>query len=160
MSLEERCTFLHAPSTFHLCKTIILKNSRYQEEYDNDQFYPRNVIVITQFEGKLNSQRILTYMKQWQHDHTTQTKVSCKGFHYKFADEDVALALSGFAYNAITPFFMDAGGAALPIILSEKIVKLDPAYLWFSAGRIELKMGVSVADFLRYFSDRVLVVDC
>ena len=70
--------------------------------------------------------------------------MSLKGFHFRLAEEAAALELSGYAYNAITPFFMDAGGEALPIILSEAIANLEPAYLWFSAGRIELKMGVSV----------------
>lgn len=45
----------------------------------------------------------------------------------------------------------------MPIILSEDIVRLEPAYLWFSGGRIEIKMGVSVADFMSYFGDRVIV---
>jgi prolyl-tRNA editing enzyme YbaK/EbsC (Cys-tRNA(Pro) deacylase) len=66
------------------------------------------------------------------------------------------LELSGYKYNAITPFFM-SNGDHMPIILAEEIANLDPAYLWFSGGRIEIKMGVSVADFCRYFGSRVIV---
>jgi hypothetical protein len=45
----------------------------------------------------------------------------------------------------------------LPILLSEEIASLEPAYFWFSGGRIQIKMGVSVADFQKYFRDRVVV---
>jgi hypothetical protein len=62
-------------------------------------------------------------------------------------------------FNAITPFFMTGEGKNLPIIMSKRIADLNPAYLWFSAGKIELKMGVSVDDFCKYFGDRVNIVD-
>ena len=52
---------------------------------------------------------------------------------------------------------MRGGGETLPIVLSEDIVNLDPAYLWHSGGRIQIKMGVSVADFLNHFGERVIV---
>lgn len=46
----------------------------------------------------------------------------------------------------------------LKIILSESIVKdLDPAYFYLGGGRVELKMGLSVEEFLGYFGDRVIV---
>ena len=83
--------------------------------------------------------------------------MATKGFHYRLADEADALALSGYKYNAITPFFMSGGGEKLPIILSEDVVQLEPAYLWHSGGRIQIKMGVSVPDFLKFFGDRVIV---
>ncbi len=45
----------------------------------------------------------------------------------------------------------------LPIILSEEIASQHPAYLWFSGGRLNVKMGISVSDFLNFFGDRVTV---
>ncbi len=47
--------------------------------------------------------------------------------------------------------------AKIPIILSEDITELEPAYFWFSGGRINVKMGISVVDFLQYFGNRVIV---
>lgn len=32
----------------------------------------------------------------------------------------------------------------IPIILSEDITELEPAYFWFSGGRMNIKMGISV----------------
>ena len=58
-------------------------------------------------------------MKKYQNENTkTGKQVSNKGFHFKFADEEDAIALSGYVFNAITPFLMTGGGQNLPIILS------------------------------------------
>ena len=64
LSYPDRATFLSAPSTFHLCKTIIMQNTRHEDglasfpEAETDPTYPKYVIVITQFEAKLSSQKI------------------------------------------------------------------------------------------------------
>ena len=163
LSLQDRATFLKAPSTFHLCKTIIMQNTKHDAGLEAfpqaaaDPHYHKYVCVITQFEGKLNSQKILNIMKALQHEKSSVgVKMSLKGFHFRLAEETEALELSGYQYNAITPFFMK--NPTIPIILSQDIAELDPAYLWFSGGRINVKMGVSVADFLRFFGpDRVIV---
>ena len=71
MSFEDRVKFLKAPSVFHLCKTIIMENTKYSigiESFPNvkdDPTYPKYVIVIVQFEGKISSQRILNIMKKY-----------------------------------------------------------------------------------------------
>ena len=75
-------------------------------------------------------------MKVHQNSKTEGKKVSLKGFHYRLAEEADALSLSGYKYNAITPFLMQGGGEHLPIILSEDVVNLSPSYLWHSGGRI------------------------
>ena len=116
LSYEQRRQFLGCASTFALCKTIIMQNSRHQEEcaktpeVASDPTYPRFVVVITQFEGKLNAQKILHVMKEHQNTRTTGKKVGSRGFHFRLAEEADALALSGYAYNAITPFLMQGGG--------------------------------------------------
>lgn len=45
-TLEQRRHFLGASSVHALCKTIIMKNSEYKEEYSNDPEYPRFIMVI------------------------------------------------------------------------------------------------------------------
>jgi prolyl-tRNA editing enzyme YbaK/EbsC (Cys-tRNA(Pro) deacylase) len=87
-------------------------------------------------------------MKKFQNDNTkTGSQVANKGFHFRLANHEEALALTGYEFNAITPFLINAEAKNLPILLSEDIALLQPAYLWFSGGRIQIKMGVSVADF-------------
>jgi len=74
LSLEQRASFLKAPSTFCLCKTIVMQNSKYAvgieafPEAAADPTYHKNVIVITQFEAKLNATRIVNIMKQLHHN--------------------------------------------------------------------------------------------
>lgn len=68
--------------------------------------------------------------------------------------------MTGFVNNAITPFFMREGSSSLPIVLSEAIFKLKPPYFWMGGGRVELKMGVSVDEFINYFGRaRVHIAD-
>ena len=101
LTLPERVEFLKAPSTYHLCKTIIMANTCHQagiEAFPNadDKHYPPYVIVITQFEEKLNSQKILNIMKNYQHTKRPDAKVSNKGFHYRLSNHQEALDLSGY----------------------------------------------------------------
>jgi prolyl-tRNA editing enzyme YbaK/EbsC (Cys-tRNA(Pro) deacylase) len=63
--------------------------------------------------------------------------------------------LSGYTYNSITPFFMKDD--SLLIVLSKDIFDLDPKYFWVGGGRVELKLGISIDDFMRFFGKRVLV---
>ena len=68
-SLEQRRAFLGAPTIHHLCKTIIMKNSEYNEEYKDDPYYPRFIMVIVQYSKKLISQNIAGIMKDYQRKH-------------------------------------------------------------------------------------------
>lgn len=45
-NLEKRKEFLGAPSIHALTKTIIMKNSEYNDEYASDPYYPRFIAVI------------------------------------------------------------------------------------------------------------------
>ena len=99
-------------------------------------------------------------MKKYQNEKTkTSAKVSTKGFKFKHTEVEEAYELSGYEFNEITPFFMGEGGEELPIILSQDIVDLEPAYLWLSGGTQRVKLGISVEDFLKWFGDRVIVAN-
>ena len=88
-------------------------------------------------------------MKNYQRDNTQQKVVGKKFFKFRLADEADAFELSGYKYNSITPFFMK--NDSLRIILSKGIYDLDPKYFWLGGGRVELKLGVSVDEFMRFF---------
>lgn len=98
-------------------------------------------------------------MKNYQRDAYKNDKskvIGRKFFKYRLAEEEDAYALSGYKYNAITPFFMNNND--LKIIIADTIVHgLNPAYFWLGGGRVELKIGVSVEEFMAYFGDRVIV---
>lgn len=50
--LEKRMQFLQAPSIYSLCKTIVMKNSAFREENAGDPYYPRYIMVISQYADK------------------------------------------------------------------------------------------------------------
>ena len=165
LNLEERVDILGAASTDHLCKTIIMQNTRYGigvksfPDSADDATYPQNVIVLTQFTARLNANRLVNIMKQHQNDKTQASKVTSKGFKFRHAEEEIATGLTGYPHNSITPFFTNEGANHLPIIVSKSIADLDPGYLWLSGGTHQVKLGISFEDFKRYFGDRVLVAD-
>ncbi len=158
-TLEQRRQFLGASSVHALCKTIIMKNSEYKEDYSNDAEYPRFIMVIVQYSKKLISPNIADVVKKHHnaiYKDAPEKQIAKKFFKFRLAVEEDAYALSGYKYNAITPFFMQNNN--LKIVLADTIVKgLNPAYFWLGGGRVELKMGVSVEEFLAYFGPRVIV---
>ncbi len=98
-------------------------------------------------------------MKSYQrdgHKGDASKHIGRKYFKYRLAAEEDAYALSGYKYNAITPFFMQNND--LKIILSDSIVRdLNPAFFYLGGGRVELKMGLSVDEFMAYYGNRVIV---
>ena len=68
-----------------------MQNSKHLGGEVEDPTYPRFVIVVTQFEEKLNAQRVLAYMKTWQNQNTQHAKIATKGFHFRLAGEPIAL---------------------------------------------------------------------
>ena len=107
-TLEQRRALLQAPSTFYLCKTIIMENSAFAEEFADEPDYHRYVAVIIQYEDKLNAEKVMKFMKKLQNDRYKKTKVSKKHFHFRLADETDAQKLTGYGYNATAPFLMKA----------------------------------------------------
>ena len=92
------------------------------------------------------------------HKRNSSGHIGKKHFKYRLAEEDDAYSLSGYKYNAITPFFMRDN--SLKIILSRTIASgLNPGFFWLGGGRVELKLGVSVDEFLAYFGERVIVAN-
>lgn len=55
----------------------------------------------------------------------------------------VGLALSGFPHNGVSVF---GGLTPIPIIVSEAVRGLRPAFVWMGAGHPLLKLGVSASD--------------
>ena len=63
--------------------------------------------------------------------------------------------LSGYNFNAVTPFFM--ADETLPVILDQQIADLKPQYLWMGGGRKSLKLGCSVDELKQYFGKRLVI---
>ena len=85
-------------------------------------------------------------MKKFQNKaNTPENCVPIKGFKFRLAENQDMEDLSGYRFNAVTPYFMT--NEKLPIILDETIANLDPAYFWIGGGRVSLKIGTSIKEF-------------
>ena len=73
----------------------------------------------------------------------------------RLAKEEDSERLTGFTHGAVTPVGL---ATDIPIIISDKITQLEPAELWVGGGEVDLKMGCSVADFLK--ASQAYVLDC
>jgi len=145
LSLEQRKNILGAPSTYHLCKTIVMENTAYDEGSAKDAYYPKYVAVIVQYEARLNAEKVMKSMREYQNANS-EKKLSRKCFHFRHADESVAHELTGYGYNAITPFLMKT---EIKVVLSKAITELKPRYFWMGGGEVDLKLGMSVEEFLQ-----------
>jgi prolyl-tRNA editing enzyme YbaK/EbsC (Cys-tRNA(Pro) deacylase) len=81
--------------------------------------------------------------------------VGGKGFKFRLASDKDMERLSGYKFNAVTPFFMS--DQTLPIILDSEIANLDCGYFWMGGGRVPLKIGISVQEFSNHIGERLVV---
>lgn len=135
-----------------------MKNVLFNADHPADPTYPKYVCVITQYVAKLNAHKVKNLMKAYQNANTEVQKASSSGFKFRLADEKDAVELTGYGHNGMTPFYMK--NDSLLIILAEGIAKLEPKYFFLGAGKVNLKIGISVEEFKKYFGEkRVLVRD-
>ena len=80
-----------------------------------------------------------------------------KGFKFRLASQDDMARLSGYKFNAVTPFFMK--DESLVVLLDKHIAELDPQYFWLGGGRWSLKLGTSIEDFKTYTGSRLEIAD-
>ena len=156
--LEKRAKFLGAPSYQCLTKTMIMVNYFYREENASDPHYPRFVVVIVQYCRQISSQKVLNVMKRYQnsfYENQPEKKVGIKGFKFRLSENTDMEKLSGYRFNAVTPFFM--ADQTLPVILDDSIASLDCGYFWLGGGRVSLKLGTSVDEFKQHLGKRLIV---
>lgn len=147
-SFEKRAEFLGAPSIEALTKTLIMVNTCYKEDKADDLFYLKYVVIINQFCRSVNAQKVLQVAKKIQnsaHESEPEQKIGTKGFKFRLATPEEMAKLSGYMFNAVTPFFM--ADETLTVIMDQHIAELEPQYFWMGGGRRSLKMGCSIDEF-------------
>ena len=71
-----------------------------------------------------------------------EKKIGARGFKYRMASDEMMTELSGYKFNAVTPFFMK--NEQMPILLDKNITDLEHNYIWMGGGRLSLKLGISL----------------
>ena len=137
---------------------MIMVNFAYREENASDPHYPRYVVVINQYCRQISAQKVLGVAKRYQnsfYEKEPEKKIGIKGFKFRLAEPEDMNRLSGYMFNAVTPFFM--ADETLPVILDQNIAELKPQYLWLGGGRKSLKLGCSVDELKDHLGARLVV---
>jgi prolyl-tRNA editing enzyme YbaK/EbsC (Cys-tRNA(Pro) deacylase) len=146
--LEFRQGIVGAASVHHMCKSIVMENTRV--DATDDSSIQKYWLVIVQYTAKLHSDKLRAFVQK-AHDQ----KLTKRQINMRLCPEDVSNELTGFEHNGVSPIAIKT---RLPIILSHKIAALQPDVFWLGAGEVDLKIGMSAADFIKCYEPHV--VDC
>ncbi|EFJ41241.1 hypothetical protein VOLCADRAFT_107762 [Volvox carteri f. nagariensis] len=132
--LEFRQSCLGAASINHLCKSIVMENTRAHESVKGWED-PRNskyYCVIVQYTARLHADKLKVGVQE-----LGGRKFGRQYYNMRLAAEEVNDQLTGFSHNAVTPICMRE---RLPILMSHHIAKLQPREFWLGAGEVDLKL--------------------
>jgi hypothetical protein len=87
LKLKDRKEILNAPSEHYLCKSIVMENTAFQEEYQGEH-YQRYYCVIIQYTTEINSEKIAKAMRDLQNQHSPH-KLGKKNFHFRLVPSEV-----------------------------------------------------------------------
>eukprot|EP01026_Neomeris_dumetosa_P069373 TRINITY_DN6855_c1_g1_i1.p1 TRINITY_DN6855_c1_g1~~TRINITY_DN6855_c1_g1_i1.p1 ORF type:complete len:292 (-),score=40.94 TRINITY_DN6855_c1_g1_i1:149-1024(-) len=143
--LEYRKQILGAPSIYHLCKSLVMENTKAHPDV-KDCSNPKNskyYLVICQYGGFPNWEKVHKFLHK-----INEGAYSKKYFNIRLAENGISDELSGYTHNSVTPVCFKS---PIPIIISEKIVKLKPPFFFMGGGEVNLKLGVDVKEFLEAY---------
>ncbi|KAI9334314.1 hypothetical protein BD770DRAFT_402475 [Pilaira anomala] len=120
--LQQRAFRVNAPSKEHMCKSVILENTRCTHNDISDPLYSRYYCVITQYVTPVNTQKLLNFCRSLKNK-----EISKKYYNYRLADPDVTHQLTGYKKGGVCPVGMKE---PIPIIIAESITKLEVSVLF------------------------------
>ena len=71
----------------HLCKTIILENTAYDEKFSGETHYLKYICVVQQYLVKLNTELLQKLIKNYQNENFVERKLGVKFFKLRLAKE-------------------------------------------------------------------------
>eukprot|EP01023_Acetabularia_acetabulum_P056421 TRINITY_DN6551_c0_g2_i2.p1 TRINITY_DN6551_c0_g2~~TRINITY_DN6551_c0_g2_i2.p1 ORF type:complete len:280 (-),score=35.23 TRINITY_DN6551_c0_g2_i2:65-904(-) len=143
--LEYRRKILNAPSIFHLCKSLVMENTKLHPEA-KDCSNPKNskyYLIICQYGGFPNWDKLHKFLHK-----LNEGNIAKKYFNLRLAGDGTSDELSGYSHNSVTPVCFKS---PIPIILSEKIANLNPPVFYMGGGEVNLKLGVDVNEFVQAY---------
>ena len=105
----------------------------------------------------INAEKIAKLLKNRQNNFCKENQLSNKYFHFRLSKEEVAFEMSGYFFNCITPFIMKCED--MEILFPINLTKIYPYYFWLGGGEVELKVGISVQDFVKLYSNQIIIGD-
>ncbi|OIW09779.1 hypothetical protein TanjilG_32217 [Lupinus angustifolius] len=151
-TLEARRDALGASSIYHLCKSMVLVNTRAPSnvidcsDRNNSKYY----IVVVQYTARLNADAVKNFLYSLNNG-----TIAKKKFNLRLAPEETSSELTGYGHNAVTCIGMKTD---IPVILDEAIVKLNPDFFWLGGGEVDLKLGIRTSQLIRIVNP--FIVSC
>ena len=140
-NLYERRKQVGAASIAHLCKSILVLNTRCRNHDCSNPLDSLYYLVCVQYVAKLDAQRIYHVVRDLTHGPK-------KAFHFRVADAEDSIRLTGFPHGAVSPYGMLT---KIPIILDSRILELNPPSFWLGGGHIDTKLGCHIDEFINHF---------
>ena len=140
MSFVDRATLLKC-SVPQLCKSIILENTSYCDEYGSDMTYSRYYCLVLQYAAKFNEDKIIDFCQK-----IGMKNIPRKRYSFQLAPSDVSAALTGFDHNAVSPYGLFS---SITILVDKACLSVSPAFIWLGGGAVNVKLGIAVRDLLR-----------
>ena len=156
--LEFRRQVLDAFSTSHLCKTMVMENTKDDRPFpeglprpdDGEAWSTKYIMVVVQYVSKLHAEKIRDFVFEKRGGKTQRKKIK-----FRLAPEEVSDAITGYSHNAVTPV---ASKTKIPLLVSHRVLELRPDFFWLGAGEVDLKVGFSAAEFAEAYGAHV--IDC
>lgn len=139
-SLDKRRESLNAPTVHHLCKSIIVENTLCSQNDCSDPLNSKFYCVIIQYTTRLMGHKLFHFVRSLKN-----YSVAKKYYHFNLAKESDSDYLTNYEHNGVCPLGMRE---KIPIILSKRILELNPDWMWLGGGDKNVKFGVLVREFL------------
>eukprot|EP00741_Cyanophora_paradoxa_P022347 tig00021462_g21575.t1 len=138
--LDVRAGFLRARSPHHLCKTLVMENTRCTNNDCSDPRNSRFYAVIIQYSTRMHPERLMKAVRALK-----EGKVARQYYNFQFAPPEVAFELTGFAFNGVCPVGMRT---KVPIILSEAAAGVEGGAIWLGGGDPYVKVELRVEELV------------
>ncbi|KAI7871691.1 YbaK/aminoacyl-tRNA synthetase-associated domain-containing protein [Spinellus fusiger] len=149
--LQQRAFRVNAPSREHMCKSVLLENTRCIHDSIQDPNNARYYCVITQYVKPVNTQKLLNYVRD-----LTNKEISKKYYNFRLADAQKSFELTGYLSGGVCPMGMIE---SVPVIISKSVMELEPPVMYLGAGHIDWKWGIPVQAFVDATRCRVADLD-
>ncbi|KAL0237970.1 hypothetical protein GEMRC1_012444 [Eukaryota sp. GEM-RC1] len=141
--LSQRANFLNARSENHLCKTLLMTNTRCINDDCSNKNNSKYYAVVVQYTEKLNSALFHEFLKSLPGNEGLST---IKHFNLRLISDEEAYQLTGYQYNAVAPFGLTCGSSGIPVIVAKSVMDLV-GEVFVGAGEVDVKLGLLPYDF-------------
>mmetsp|Transcript_12494 Transcript_12494/g.24830 ORF Transcript_12494/g.24830 Transcript_12494/m.24830 type:complete len:281 (+) Transcript_12494:90-932(+) len=140
--LEKRRSCLGAHNVEQLCKAMLMENKSHHEGGGDNRLNSRFYLVVVQYSATISQKKLEGEVRGLL---PVEKRLTAKDYSFSVAKEADSDKRTGFKHNSVSPFGL---ATDVPIILDEAVSTLDVPFFWMGGGHVDLKLGMSVKDFV------------